>query len=151
MIIDVTGIKTTSLITEIEEAIQFYSYIMFHKNMSKHMQIYIDFNENFVLPGETSAIDQKHRSFEINIRGQEGDDHIIRTIAHEMVHVKQWARGEFYPFFSKDPDWPIEVMWLGKVWRPGVREDPYYDAPWEIEAYGREGTLFQRWNLYKLN
>jgi hypothetical protein len=27
---------------------------------------------------------------------------------------------------------------------PGKNEDEYFDAPWELEAYGREGGLVHR-------
>ena len=60
---------------------------------------------------------------------------ILRTLAHELVHVKQYIRGE--------------LTWRdrGLLWK-GVSHNPknllhYYDLPYEIEAHGREyGLLF---------
>jgi len=60
---------------------------------------------------------------------------VLRTLAHELVHVKQYIRGE--------------LTWrdAGLLWK-GVNHNPknllhYYDLPYEIEAHGREyGLLF---------
>lgn len=62
----------------------------------------------------------------------------LRTICHEMVHVKQYARGE-----------------MKYMWRPArftrfrgelyPDEIEYWDSPWEIEAFGREPGLYTRW------
>ena len=62
----------------------------------------------------------------------------LRTICHEMVHVKQYAKGE-----------------MKNMWRPGrytkyqgelyPDEMDYWDTPWEIEAFGRESGLYVRW------
>ena len=56
-----------------------------------------------------------------------------------MVHVKQWARGEL-----KDVMKGYSLCkWKGKVFDTDKVE--YYDAPWEIEAFGREYGLYIRW------
>jgi len=62
----------------------------------------------------------------------------LRTICHEMVHVKQYAKGE-----------------MKQLWRPArytkyqgeiyPDEMDYWDTPWEIEAFGRESGLYVRW------
>jgi len=58
---------------------------------------------------------------------------VLRTLAHELVHVKQYIRGE--------------LTWRdrGLLWK-GVNLNPdnlleYYDLPYEIEAHGREYGL----------
>jgi hypothetical protein len=38
---------------------------------------------------------------------------------------------------------------MGVVWKPARKEDPYFDAPWEVEAYGKEVGLFQRFFKHK--
>ena len=61
---------------------------------------------------------------------------LLETIAHEMVHVKQYARGELYQGIRVN-----KYRWQGK-W---VGNMDYWDEPWEIEAHGREAGLFIRW------
>jgi len=66
---------------------------------------------------------------------------LLRTlmiVAHEMVHVKQYARGELgYCHRSGMSKWQ------------GTRicedQTDYWDLPWEIEAHGREKGLVYMW------
>lgn len=62
---------------------------------------------------------------------------MLSTVAHELVHVKQFSKGELYDSTVKG-----KTRWLGKWMK---RTPDYYDLPWEIEAYGREVGLFVRW------
>ena len=54
---------------------------------------------------------------------------LATVLAHEMVHVKQYAKGQLKVAGSR-------FQWLGKTHRGG-----YYDSPWELEAFGRERLL----------
>lgn len=65
------------------------------------------------------------REFEIELDSRLKQRDLLTTLAHEMVHVKQFVRGEIPYVFPDD----------GK----------YYDWPWEIEAFGREWGLFRQW------
>ena len=63
---------------------------------------------------------------------------LLITLAHEMVHVKQWARNEMYEYSNT----------VGMVRFKGekihLKEIEYWDYPWEIEAYGKQLGLFIR-------
>ena len=78
------------------------------------------------------------RDFSIEVDHTQGLRKMLETVAHEMVHVKQYARSEM-------TDWIIEdkfYKWKGDF----VPESTdYWDLPWEIEANGREVGLFIRW------
>jgi hypothetical protein len=77
------------------------------------------------------------RVFELEIHKKLPLRKLLETICHEMVHVKQYARGELY-----EGSRVSKHRWQGK-W---IQEDPdYWDQPWEIEAMGREAGLFIRW------
>ena len=63
---------------------------------------------------------------------------LINILAHEMVHVKQFATGELI-----DNPSGKTVKWQGK--RMTMRDDDgYWTLPWEIEAYGRQPGLYAR-------
>lgn len=69
----------------------------------------------------------------------------LLTLAHELVHVKQFIRselGDTYEFGKS-----VFTKWNNKL----INEDDLdYDFyPWEIEANGRENGLYQRWIDYK--
>lgn len=73
------------------------------------------------------------------------DISILQTLAHEMVHLKQFATGE------------LRLMkrcakWKDNIWtRKKDEMDDYYDSPWEIEAFGREEGLFLRYATENYN
>ena len=75
-----------------------------------------------------------NRTFEIEVNSKLPLRKLLETVAHEMVHVKQYARRELHPMHS---------TWCGKTYNPN--KVSYWDLPWEIEAHGREVGLFVRW------
>ena len=83
--------------------------------------------------GYCLELDNK-REFELEVDKTQSMRKLLETVAHEMVHVKQYARREMNPH-SDD--------WLGKTYNP--KKVSYWDLPWEIEAHGREVGLFIRW------
>jgi hypothetical protein len=87
------------------------------------------------------------RWFTINLRDAKDDEDVIKTLAHEMVHVKQHAKNELSKQIrvTKGKSFQLASIWKGKPWLPKRKEDLYWDAPWEIEAYGREVGLYYKW------
>jgi hypothetical protein len=75
-----------------------------------------------------------NREFELEIDRTQSLRKLLETVAHEMVHVKQFARRELHP---------ANDTWFGKTYNP--KKVSYWDLPWEIEAHGREVGLFVRW------
>ena len=57
------------------------------------------------------------------------------TLAHEMVHVRQLAKGQmkFLPNESK--------VWMGKRYN---KRTHYLDQPWELDAFARQEILFRK-------
>ena len=56
------------------------------------------------------------------------------TLAHEMVHVKQLAKGTLKQKRSGH-------TWLGKMYS---KKTPYLQMPWEIEAYSKQELILRR-------
>jgi hypothetical protein len=56
------------------------------------------------------------------------------TLAHEMVHVKQYAKGQLKVRTTKRGNHIF--TWLGKKYNLD-----YYDLPWELEAFSKERIL----------
>ena len=86
--------------------------------------------------GDAERLDRP-RVFDLEIHSKMKLRKILETVAHEMVHVKQFAKGELYQSSRNS-----KHRWQGQ-W---VNKDPdYWDCPWEIEAFGRQPGLFLRW------
>jgi hypothetical protein len=118
--------------------------------MADNLEIDIEIETNLDCQGLCINEDDTLRSrfFTIQLRRGAEDD-LIQTLAHEMVHVKQYAKNEHMKrFATAKGGLRIESVWLGKTWRPKPYESGYYDAPWEIEAYGREVGLMHHWNSH---
>ena len=84
------------------------------------------------------------RKFLIEVHPGIGARNILETLAHEMVHVKQYIMNETNDTLSK---------WRGKKINP--EKVDYWIQPWEIDAFGREtGLLYkfavenQLWNIF---
>ena len=82
------------------------------------------------------------RCFELEINKNARLRRLLETVAHEMVHVKQYARGELFESIGKHGKHRWQGEWLSDSSK-NVTE--YWDQPWEIEAHGRECGLFVRW------
>ena len=114
----------------LEESDKSISSFQFHKNFK--------FSDFFVkLLTEKKFIDTDDtNTFEMDIESSMTLRKKLLSVAHEMVHVKQFTRGEL-----KHTDTLTAKRWLGKTYN----ESNYWDCPWEIEAYGRELGLFTMW------
>mgnify|MGYP004002242455 CR=1 FL=1 len=66
---------------------------------------------------------------------------VLRILAHELVHIKQYVMGELKPSNTG-------FVYNKTVYSPDTL-DEYFDQPFEIEAYGREKglvfTFLERW------
>jgi hypothetical protein len=62
--------------------------------------------------------------YEVEIKRSLPMREMLTTLAHELVHVKQYVLGEM-------PE--------------SIDQGDYWDRPWEVEAHGRETGLFIRW------
>lgn len=64
---------------------------------------------------------------------------LVQTIAHEMVHVKQFARGQLRNCVVKDQ---LVNVWRGRVY--AAEDLAYHRRPWELEAFRQERELAYR-------
>lgn len=60
---------------------------------------------------------------------------LLYTLAHEMVHAKQFALGQYKQEYKNRK---INHYWMGKK-----VVATYINRPWEIEAYSRESLLVE--------
>lgn len=71
--------------------------------------------------------------FDIGLDSRLDLETMLITLAHEMVHVKQYSLGQLKLNEQNN------FVWLGKV-----HNNTYYESPWEIEAFKRERILANR-------
>jgi hypothetical protein len=88
-------------------------------------------------PDGDDARSDRPRTFAIEVHKHMRLRRIIEVIAHEMIHAKQYARGDLYQGTRT-----AKMRWQGKWVSDNL---DYWDHPWEIEAHGREGGTFVQW------
>ena len=87
------------------------------------------------LYGQLEQLDDKRREFSIVLDKNMNTENIIRTVIHEMIHVKQYIR--------KEMDSEVigqHMRWKSKMYPSDIKYD---DMPWEKEAYRLESKLYK--------
>lgn len=142
--IDGTGPRNAD---KLEEAARFFAAQLMHARMVQNLEIDLEVVRSLDVTGECISEDEHKnpRYFTIRLK-QQPIEEMIRTLGHEMVHVKQYAKNELSKQFRVARGGiRIGSKWHGEFWDPKSKEDGYWDAPWEIEAYGREVGLYHKW------
>jgi hypothetical protein len=131
----------------VKRAAEFYAKELMTDKMLENVFIRIRFKDCKDALGYAEIMEYndsgKPREFEIELNSRVNGGEILRALAHEMVHVKQYVYCETNESLTR---------WKGSK----VTEGDYWEEPWEIEAYGREVGLFNKfaiqeklWEVFK--
>ena len=133
----------------VKRAAFFYAQELLTPKMLENVYLRIKFNPKIEAYGYAEILEynesRKAREFEIELHPGIGAAEILKTLAHEMTHIKQFAYNETNENLTR--------------WK-GLRVDPdnleYWVQPWEIEAHGMESGLFTKfatkeklWEVFK--
>ena len=123
-------------------ATHFYASRLMSDRLSNSLQINVNVIKDFYaqnkILGEAfpKGDDSKNKKqFVINLEWNKIGKKLLQCLAHEMVHVKQYAKGEL-KFHERGN--------LVTFQREQYQGDEYWESLWEIEAYGREVGLYQK-------
>ena len=167
----VRGAKDRQLVKWLKLAAQFFSDELMKPALSDTLLLNIKIQYNtkyFMTKGDCmwDDLSPPPSPKEFNIRlGKEQKGHeqfYFKSLAHEMVHVKQFASNELDGIFGKNNT----HMWKGTNFNIPSKMYPkkdvfsrvhldrddkdYYFQPWEIEAYGLEvGLIYYFVEKYK--
>ena len=137
----------------LDAAARFFAEQLMDTRMVRNLKINIEVRKGIDIDGECVNEDgiRNPRWFTIGLKYQDINE-MIKTLGHEMVHVKQHAKNELQTgiFVASRGGHNMHNRWQGTIWKPKAKEDAYFDSPWEIEAYGREVGLFYKWNAYNV-
>ena len=108
-------------------ALNYYAEQLFTPQMLRYIEVRVSFRKGlecsgFCIVDDYNVLGQP-RTFVIEVKKEDPEDEILQTLAHEMVHVRQYARGELNEGMT---------VWRGK--RVQAEEIPYENHPWEKEA-----------------
>jgi len=137
MSIKIVGSPDARFTPYVHRATKFFADSLLTKQMQENTLIVVKFNKKIKDQGYATVEGYNSRNmpreFLIEVRPDIGVVEILRTIAHEMVHVKQFAYGHTNDTLSKWHDLKIDPDDLD-----------YWDHPWEIEANGMESGLITK-------
>ena len=114
---------------------------MLMPRMVAHIAVCIDVKDRFEFNGECSWVESGTRFprvFVITLKNMRLRE-VLRTLAHEMVHVKQYARGELRDGHCGTTQWKDDYFPV----KGGSHGKGYWFSPWEVEAYGMEVGMFE--------
>ena len=138
MYIEILGGSTTQKFY-VESMMRFCHEKLFPRMRTLYLNVHIknfgdDDSCGYCVPTEPGS---RPREFDIELNRSLRLRTLLETVGHEMVHVKQYARGELRENYGVG-----KHLWKGAWVNSNI---DYYDLPWEIEAHGRETGLFIRY------
>lgn len=135
MIVTVKGCKNQTVEEELIKASNFFAKELLSKKMLPHIVLEIVMKTTIKDLGTCECTFTndwyRPREFEIQLRRHRSLRNTLLTLAHEMVHLKQFAKGELKTDHSKWKNTPINT-----------EEIEYHLLPWEVEATSKEFVLY---------
>ena len=130
----------------IREAVDFYAGILLSSQLKKYVSIDLVFvnlqKQNLFASTAISDEEENYsrpREFVIEIDSSLSKRGILQGLAHELAHVKQYAKGEMKDYVKM----PSKVRWRDYIYECDQDDNfDYWSSPWEVEAYGYEKCLY---------
>jgi hypothetical protein len=146
MLLRTTGKPKKVPIKLCKDAVKWYGKYLLGNKLYHNIEITLEFddaelNKNVYGYCDWNDKNDRARDFTITINPNLGKRNMLLVLAHEMVHVKQYAKGELKDFVRVR-----RVKWKGKVYNEEKLD--YWECPWEIEAHGREKGLYFKFTDY---
>lgn len=120
------------------EALRFYASMLMNRQLVKNLTVKVFFKDEGVDGQCDSDEIARPREFNLHINPKRSVKDMLIALAHEMVHVKQYATGESRQYERM----PYVTKFRGVMVNTNTMD--YWDLPWEIEAFGRELGLYVR-------
>jgi hypothetical protein len=139
MYIRTTGKPTKTQLKLCKEAVKFFGKKLLGETLYHKINLKIEFEKldkkNAYAYCEWEFENHRSRDFILTIDNTLNTKQTLLALAHEMVHVKQYAKGELKDYLKVNKSkWKNEIHDLTEI--------DYWDCPWEIEAHGREKGLY---------
>lgn len=140
--IEVRGKARKMCRAEIKFATAFFAQYLMGESLTRKLDIEVVLEDQGMAEGHCSPLEAEKRpkSFEIGINPKMARHKMLLCLAHEMVHVKQYAKNEL------QTDSHL-ALFKGRPVLLRNDLESYLNYPWEIEAFGRERGLYLMYQL----
>ena len=118
------------------KAIDYFARRLFSRQLCQHLHIRLSFKKTNDYWGLAIVDDYNAkgmpRYFTVEVKRDLSEQEKLMSIAHELVHIRQYATGQLNEEMT---------LWQGE----SVNSDliPYFEQPWEIEAYDLGDQLYK--------
>ena len=121
-------------------------YTLGHR-LAKHITLKIRITEKLKdshFYGSVIWEDDNHRprEYDMELCNYLKDSMLYRVLAHEIVHIRQYATGDLKDLTSQANycKWKNDL-----VLAEGRGSGSYFDLPWEVEARREQGIILKEW------
>jgi len=141
MFVEIVGRSVKTPHNIVEKAATFFVQYLLTKRLSETINLTIEFERfskgcNDYAYCDYTGDNHRPKDFVITIDKTLSKRETLMALAHECVHLRQYATGELKDIFR-----PVRMIkWRGVKFIDG--ELDYWDQEWEWEAYGREKGLY---------
>jgi hypothetical protein len=143
MRVTVKGKSNKDAKKELSEAVKFFGKSILTPRLFANCYIEIRIKKMLDVSGYCEIIEEGKRnptSFILQLKTAEKLE-MLSTLAHEMVHVKQYRKGILRHTRNDNfMRWGKEVI--------DLREVDYFELPWEKEAYAGEEELIEEYKNF---
>ena len=133
MFFDLADVYNDRIELEILRLEEFAQTKLFSDIDTEHVEIRFDTDIDLGADGFCTQEDDDSFLIELSIHLRGAD--LIRTVIHELVHVRQYLLGQLE---QKHVDGKGPRMYWNRM---DMTETPYDERPWEIEAHNQEEKL----------
>lgn len=133
---------------EIKLATEYLCDVIFKPRLSRNIYVEVrlikDKLRKECAMADINCTDQPRNSrmFDLEIDNNLSYKSTICSIAHELIHARQFARGELSATF-----YPPYLRFKGEI--INETQTRYYELPYEFEPHAREDDLFYQWLAHK--
>ena len=127
---------------EIRDAVFFYLKKLLGNSMSKKITLDIIIDKELLRTYDMYAnispleADPRPKHYEMEIDGKLSKRLFLLSLAHEMIHLKQFAKNQMKDLESKQM-----TRWMGEYYDEENLD--YWSRPWEVEAHHMESLLYK--------
>jgi hypothetical protein len=128
------------------ESLTHFGETMMSKRLLRNIEIRVVIVKGLIRRDKIDAdcvwedINIRPREFTIRIDSGMGKKRTLLALAHEMVHVKQYALGQLKDYLRDSS----VCSWLDE--RHSKTDGGYFTWPWEVEAHSMESELYLGFN-----
>lgn len=150
MVVDFLGSSKSVPRKECKKILKFFCDNYLHKKTANSLYVFLLFDKSSTrddgVLGYCQGSDTNHRpkEFLIGIDPDLSKEETIKTIFHELIHLKQYSSGKLKDYLRKDRS--NRSKWKSKIYlNNSLKIKDINNYPWEKEANRLENVIYEEY------